>query len=225
MVRAGSSLLCLAAVALAVPAAAAAAPETGITAGPIGRTGDSSPNFAFESSDPGATFECSLDGAAFSACGSPIAYAGVTESPHVFAVRAVDASGTVDPTPAERRFVTDAHVDAAVSAARRQHAGGNVVIAARVDALEPLTVRADGEITLGSEHYRLGPVRERVRSGRTVVRLKPLDPDDAKRILRLLDHGASARVRLDVRLADVIANQLRVPLTVTVTAAAPIAPA
>jgi hypothetical protein len=143
----------------------------------------------------------------------------VTESPHVFAVRAVDANGSVDPTPAQRSFTPDAHVDATASAARRQHDAGDVVIAARVDALEPLTVRVNGELALGGKRYRLAPLRERIRSGRTVVRLKPVDSDDGKRIVRSLEHGATARAKLDIRLADVLTNQLRLRLAVTLTAA------
>jgi hypothetical protein len=196
---------------------AAAAPETGITAGPSGRTADSSPNFAFESSDPEATFECSLDGAAFSPCTSPQSYASVTESPHTFAVRAVDGAGNPDPTPAERNFVADAHVDAVVSAARRQHEDGNVAISARIDAQEPVTARVDGKLVVAGETYRLGLVRERVGPGRAVVRIKPLHPDDGDKIVRSLAHGATARVRLDVRLADVLANELRLPVAVTLS--------
>jgi hypothetical protein len=81
-----------------------------------------------------------------------------------------------------------------------------------------LTVRADGQVVLGETSYELRPLRERVRAGRTVVRLKPLDPDDGERIVRSLERGATARAKLDVRLADVLANKLRFPLVVTLTA-------
>ena len=63
----------------------------------------------FSGSDPppatGAiTFECSLDGAAFAPCISPTIYKGLATGLHNVAVRAVDAAGNVDPTPASQDF-------------------------------------------------------------------------------------------------------------------------
>jgi hypothetical protein len=45
-----------------------------------------------------------LDGAAFGACTSPKEYAGLSSGQHTLRARAIDASGTPDPTPAERMF-------------------------------------------------------------------------------------------------------------------------
>lgn len=60
-------------------------------------------SYSFTSSEPGSTFECSLDGAPFTACTSPTTLE-VTRGAHTFEVRARDAAGNVDPTPATRRF-------------------------------------------------------------------------------------------------------------------------
>jgi arylsulfatase A-like enzyme len=49
--------------------------------------------FAWTSDAVGATFECSLDGAGSSACTSPVAYQGLTDGTHSFAVRTVDGTG------------------------------------------------------------------------------------------------------------------------------------
>jgi hypothetical protein len=78
-----------------------AAPDTAITE--FTATGRSA-GAAFVSDVPGATFECRLDGAAFAACASPKQYAGLGSGQHTFQVRAVDAAGSRDPTPAERTF-------------------------------------------------------------------------------------------------------------------------
>lgn len=75
-------------------------PETTLVAAPSTPTEETGAEFAFTSSDAAATFECSLDGAAFAACGSPLSVSGLAIGPHAFAVRAVDAGGQADPTPA-----------------------------------------------------------------------------------------------------------------------------
>ena len=77
-----------------------APPETTIDSGPAGLTTDSTPTFAFSSDDPGATFECSLDGGPFASCASPFTTPPLDSGPHTFVVRAIDAAGNVDPSPA-----------------------------------------------------------------------------------------------------------------------------
>ncbi len=79
------------------------APETTITSGPDASTPATSASLAFTGSDNAAgalSFECSLDGAPFAACVSPKAYSGLAIGPHTFEVRATDAAGNVDSTPA-----------------------------------------------------------------------------------------------------------------------------
>ncbi len=76
------------------------APETTITSAPPVSTTATSASFSFSSSKPGSTFQCKLDGAAWSACTSPHSYTGLSVGAHNFAVRATDAYGNVDLTPA-----------------------------------------------------------------------------------------------------------------------------
>ena len=82
-------------------------PETTITSGPSGATNNASPSFGFSSSEAGSTFQCSLDSGAFAACSSPKFYASLPDGPHSFEVRATDAAGYTDPTPATRTFNVD----------------------------------------------------------------------------------------------------------------------
>jgi len=82
------------------------APETQITFGPAGPTKDTTPIFAF-SSEAGARFECRLDGGGYSACSSPRPLGLLSDGPHSFEVRATDAAGNSDPSPASRSFTVD----------------------------------------------------------------------------------------------------------------------
>ncbi|MGH2556243.1 MAG: hypothetical protein ACRDHO_11060 [Actinomycetota bacterium] len=81
-------------------------PETAITVGPDeGSTSDSADAiFEFESTPFGSSFECSLDSGAFQACVSPRIYSGLTDGSHTFSVRARDANGNRDLTPATRTW-------------------------------------------------------------------------------------------------------------------------
>jgi hypothetical protein len=95
------------------------APDTTITSGPA--NGSSAPDtaiaYGFVSSEPGSTFECrSYSGPAglgpmdsallYAPCGSPFTVAAMTKPGiNVFQVRAVDAAGNKDATPARRRMI------------------------------------------------------------------------------------------------------------------------
>jgi hypothetical protein len=56
------------------------------------------------SANEAASFTCSLDGAAYTPCSSAASYSDLDPGWHTFAVRAVDAAGNVDPSPAETRW-------------------------------------------------------------------------------------------------------------------------
>jgi len=92
-------------------AASTTPPETIIASAPTNSTSNStSASIAFTSSKADSTFECNLDGAAFSSCTSPQSYIGLSEGTHTFQVRATDASGNTDPTPASTGWTVDATV-------------------------------------------------------------------------------------------------------------------
>ncbi|HEX6687732.1 MAG TPA: hypothetical protein VF085_03605 [Solirubrobacterales bacterium] len=80
-----------------------AAPETMIVRRDV-RPGRRRATFAFRSSETAGTFLCKLDARKLSSCAPPKAYFGLASGSHVFKVRAVDAAGNADPTPAAARF-------------------------------------------------------------------------------------------------------------------------
>ena len=79
----------------------ASPPDTTIASGPKSKTRKKSATFVFSGADARVVtgFECSLDGAAFASCTSPHAVK-VKKGRHTFSVRAVDANGNRDGSPA-----------------------------------------------------------------------------------------------------------------------------
>ena len=76
------------------------------------RRNSTSPSFAFTSTETGSTFECKLDGpgattGTYASCTSPRAYGPLADGAYTFSVRATDAAGNVDATPATRSFTVD----------------------------------------------------------------------------------------------------------------------
>ena len=81
--------------------------DTFVSSGPAGSVNSTSASLDFGSDEAATSFECKLDGAVFEACSSPRAYPGLSDGPHTFEVRALDAAGTPDPTPASRSWTVD----------------------------------------------------------------------------------------------------------------------
>jgi RTX calcium-binding nonapeptide repeat (4 copies)/NHL repeat len=82
-------------------------PETTITSGPSGLTSDSTPTFAFSSSETGSTFQCKVDSDPYAACNSPKTTGSLADGMHTFYVRATDRASNTDTTPASRTFTVD----------------------------------------------------------------------------------------------------------------------
>ena len=79
------------------------APDTSITQKPEAQTEETSATFSFQS-ETGATFECSLDNGAFALCSSPVTFSNLAPGNHTLGVRAKDAAGNVDATPASHSW-------------------------------------------------------------------------------------------------------------------------
>ena len=86
-------------------------PETAITKAPANKSGKPKAKYKFESDEPGSTFECMLKGKGlkksvkkFGDCDSPRKYKRLDDGKFKFQVRAIDAAGNVDPSPAKDKF-------------------------------------------------------------------------------------------------------------------------
>jgi hypothetical protein len=79
-------------------------PNTKIKKRPKNRSSDDSPTFKFKSTESGSKFKCKLDRKKYKRCKSPKTYHGLDPGKHVFRVKAIDADGNADSTPAKDKF-------------------------------------------------------------------------------------------------------------------------
>ena len=82
-------------------------PQTNISAQPAALTNSTSASLTFASSETGSTIECKLDSGAWGSCTSPKSYTGLAQGPHTFSVRATDAIGNQDASPATHTWTVD----------------------------------------------------------------------------------------------------------------------
>ena len=84
-----------------------APPETTIDTKPANPPNNASPSFEFSSTEPGSSFECKLDSGTYESCTSPNSLTGLSDGSHTFYVKATDAAGNTDPTPADFTWTVD----------------------------------------------------------------------------------------------------------------------
>jgi 6-phosphogluconolactonase (cycloisomerase 2 family) len=91
------------------------APGTSIDAAPAAEVDSQQSTFQFSGTGGAATFQCSLQAQGqapgWSACSSPTTVSHPAEGSYRFSVRAIDAAGNIDPTPAQHDFVVRHPVD------------------------------------------------------------------------------------------------------------------
>ncbi|MCL4862491.1 MAG: cadherin-like domain-containing protein [Caldilineaceae bacterium] len=114
-------------VSRSIPAnlAVADAPDTTITARPENPSNENGAIFEFTGSPGGdaegaevATFACKLDDAAYTPCASPWRYDNLSRGVHTFSVRAIDARGYADLSPAQFTWtVRTGSLDVAITGA------------------------------------------------------------------------------------------------------------
>jgi hypothetical protein len=86
-------------------------PATTIDSGPPVATSKATADIGFTGDDNGsglAGFECRLDGGAWKSCATGERFGDLSDGSHTVDVRAIDAAGNVDPTPASRTWFVDA---------------------------------------------------------------------------------------------------------------------
>lgn len=184
----------------------ATSPETMLDSAPSGYLGADTASFAFSAGEP-ATFECRLDAGVWEACQSPQRYVALADGPHTFEVRATDAAGNRDETPARRDWVVD--TDPPETTITRGPAGAPAQDAAKKPR------RSQGRAPWGS------PCREQVRpSG--VARRVELVRGIEFRFTPRVELVSPARFRRQLEIADAgqarLASSLHAPTDLPVRA-------
>ncbi len=90
------------------PPADTTAPNTAITSGPPATTTSTTVSIAFSATESGSTFDCKLDSSSWSDCTSATTYSGLAVGSHSFSVKATDAAGNTDATPATDAWTVQA---------------------------------------------------------------------------------------------------------------------
>ena len=83
------------------------APNTSITSNPTDPSNSTSASFSFTSTETGSSFQCQFDAGAYGTCTSPATITGLLDGSHTFSVKATDAAGNTDPTPATYTWTVD----------------------------------------------------------------------------------------------------------------------
>jgi hypothetical protein len=76
------------------------APDTGLVTPPAGTLTQRDVTVALTASEPGAGFECKLNAGPYQTCTPPTTYVALADGAYTLLVRAVDAAGNVDLSPA-----------------------------------------------------------------------------------------------------------------------------
>ncbi|MBW3664468.1 MAG: cell wall-binding repeat-containing protein [Actinobacteria bacterium] len=120
-------------------------PDTYLGPGPPARTTADSATFTFGSATSAVTFRCRLDGGAWEPCTSPRSYRDLAAGAHTFTVRAVDADGWTDDSPATWTWWVQRPPDGGeVPADDKPADPGDVPDPGGLPATKPTTVRVLG---------------------------------------------------------------------------------
>ncbi|HZH04377.1 MAG TPA: Ig-like domain-containing protein, partial [Myxococcaceae bacterium] len=121
------------------------APETVLTAFPAALSRFSEAAFAFESDDAPVTYECRVDGTgAFFACEMPFSVTGLKDGEHRLEVRAVDAAGNADATPAMHVWLVDTVAPGAPTVSALSNGDQGVVFRGTTEPNATVDVFVDG---------------------------------------------------------------------------------
>ncbi len=90
-------------------------PDTTIILSPPNPAESGAAEFSFTCTEPPCAFECQLNSGAWESCSTPQTYTGLTDGNYIFQVRAYDAAGNGDLSPASYEWTVDVAPDTAIT--------------------------------------------------------------------------------------------------------------
>lgn len=167
-----------------VVAGARPTPQTAVTGGPVGSVRSRTATFALAG---GTAYECRLDRALWGPCASPVRFTRLLEGRHVLEVRAADATGTVDPTPAVRWWTVDTTAPA-IRLVDRRRPEVRIAVRDRLSAVRrgDVVVRVDGRVVRTGVSARPGglTLRRTLGPGRHLLVVEAADAAGNRRVVR-----------------------------------------
>jgi subtilisin family serine protease len=151
----------------------ATSPETTIDSGPVAgsTTSDTTPSFGFSSNEAGASFECRFDSAAFAACSGPGAAhtpGALSNGARTFEVRATDAVGNVDGSPAARAFTVDGKAPGVTitKGPKKKSKKTKATFEFKADEAATFTCELDGKAVAKAAGSCSSPTKVKVKKGK-----------------------------------------------------------
>jgi len=169
------------------------APDTAVSGGPQGVVRAKRATFTLTSTEAGSSFTCSLDGDPWQACAATARFTGLGQGQHRLLVRATDAAGNTDPTPAVREWTVDRTAPVVRAVRPSVTADRTPTLRAKVrdahSAVRRVVLHVDGTRVAPVRHVaRRGQVRWTSRRalalGRHAARLVVVDTAGNRRVVR-----------------------------------------
>lgn len=185
-----------------------AAPQTQISSGPSGTINESSATFRFGANGNPAGFTCSLDGGPATACSSPRTFGGLGEGRHTVSIRAFDAAGNVEATPAARAFTVDTGIEGRkIKIPKKQRQRRKVVVKATLKPGEAGKGVLSGKVKVGNKKYKLKRSSRQAKSGqKAVLKAKVKGKKSERKVKRALKKGKKVVAPVTVKFTDPAGN-------------------
>ncbi len=173
-----------------------ATPDTSISSGPSGIVRSASASFRFSSTEAGSKFECKLDAGAFAPCASPKSYSALKDGKHAFSVRATDAAGNADATPARRTWVVDnAKPTISAVSTRLESTNGDRTLTVRATVKDNLTNLSEANVKLYVNGAPISPTKYSYSASTDRLVYKSQKVSKGKKTVKIVATDAAKNVR------------------------------
>jgi hypothetical protein len=188
------------------PPADTTPPQTQISARPPESTTATTATFSFSSSESGSAFSCKLDTGAWAPCGSSKTYSSLSDGDHQLAVRATDAAGNVDATPATDTWTitptTEPPVTSCTSTVSSVSAAQSALSSAASGAVVCLADGTYGNLTLSASKAAPGVTLAAAHPGAATIGSVSVSGSGYRIARFVIDGGVSIAANTDRTVVD-----------------------